>query len=65
MKITLYLELWLLHVKAEEKTVAFMFFFSVFMQSICSLGKKKIQNLWGIKWEGRGGTGWPILVANK
>ena len=36
------LELWLLHMKAEEKSVAFMFF-SVVMQFVYSLEKK--QNL--------------------
>ena len=32
-------ELWWLHIKAEEKNVAFMFF-SVVMQFVYSLGKK-------------------------
>ena len=35
-------ELWWLHIKAEEKNVAFMFF-SVFMQFVYSLGKKQKQ----------------------
>ena len=35
-------ELWWLHIKAEEKNVAFMFF-SVVMQFIYSLGKKQKQ----------------------
>ena len=39
LQVTLYLELWWLHMKAEEKIVAFMFF-SVVMQFVYSLGKK-------------------------
>ena len=35
-------ELWWLHIKAEEKNVAFMFF-SVVMQFVYSLGKKQKQ----------------------
>ena len=35
-------ELWWLHIKAEEKNIAFMFF-SVVMQFVYSLGKKQKQ----------------------
>ena len=58
MKITLYLELWLLHIKAEEKTVAFMFFFS-FYAVYMIIGEKENTEFvcgGGIRWAGKGGA---------
>ena len=52
-QVTLYLELWWLHMKAQEKIAAFMFF-SVVMQFVYSLEKNEF---------GGGGGGWLVVLG--